>query len=215
MCLSNQVIAQHKNFKEHTSPAIRNVPDSVTERMKKEKEFLYANDPSFWEEQKPQANNAFFKLLESIGRSPLLKWLLYFFLAAIIIFAVYQVMVVNNFFIFTRTRSNKAQLKEEEELMPVNIDEKINEAIDKKEYRLAIRFLYLKTLQLLHDKNRIRMHAKSTNKDYIRQMQKHSGVSQFRLLTRIYEYVWYGDFHPNDHQFQIINTNFNQFISLD
>lgn len=71
--------------------------------------------------------------------------------------------------------------------------------------------MYLKTLQLLHDNNLIRLNAKSTNRDYIRQMQKHKDAGQFRFLTRIYEYVWYGEFQPDEKQFGIIRNNFNKF----
>jgi hypothetical protein len=215
LCLSPALPAQDKVLEDHKASVIRMVPDSVAERMKKEKDFLYANDPSYWEDDQAAHNNSF-TLIDAIGRSPLLKWLLYIMLIGVIVFAIYQVMVVNDFFIFTRSRSKKKTKEEpDDELMSDNIEGKINRAVENKEYRLAIRYMYIKTLQLLHEKNKIKLHARSTNQDYVRQMQKHSGISQFRLLTRIYEYVWYGEFHPSDQQFDVIQTNFNQFISHD
>lgn len=216
LCISLYSGAQHKISEQGDQPVLRVVPDSVTERMKKEKDFLYANDPSSWTEKKGERDNSFVKMIQAISRSPLLKWLIYLLVAAIIIYAIYQVMVVNDFFMFSRThKKKKAKQEEDDELLTDNIDEKISNAIENKEYRLAIRFLYLKTLQLLHESNSIKLHAKSTNQDYIRQMQQHSGISQFRLLTHIYEYVWYGEFHPSDIQFDAIRTNFDQFIKQD
>lgn len=193
---------------------IRAVPDSIADSMKKEKEFIYANDPSFWKKNKQKENTALIKWLESVAGSPLLKWALYFFLATAIIFVLYQVVVVNDFFIFSRKgKKNNEAAGNEEELFTENIDEKINAAIAAGEYRPAIRFLFLKTLQSLHDKNRIRLHSKATNQDYIQQMKNPEEAKEFKMLTGIYEYVWYGEFQPDKFQFELIRSNFNKFIA--
>jgi hypothetical protein len=121
-------------------------------------------------------------------------------------------MVVNNFFIFSAARRKKTLAAESDDgLQNENLDAKINEAAVNKNYRQAIRYMYLKTLKVLSENNSITLHAKSTNQDYIRQMQKHHRLAQFRQLTRIYEYVWYGEFHPTEAQYEIISTNFNTF----
>jgi len=121
-------------------------------------------------------------------------------------------MVVNNFFIFSGGRRKKNAGEESgHELQNENIDERINEAVSEKNYRHAIRYMYLKTLKLLSEDNIITLHATSPNQDYIRQMYKHNNLAQFRQLTRIYEYVWYGEFDPTETQFEIISTSFNRF----
>ena len=205
--------AQEYNENESGLPTVRSVPDSVTDRLKNDKEFLYANDPSFWKKEESKDNSALVRLIESIAHSPLLKWSLYLFLAIIIGFVLYQVIVVNNLFIFSRSGKKKKTKQEEgEELIPDNLDSRIDEAMREGEYRLAIRYYYLKTLQLLHDRNMIRLDAKATNQDYIQQMRKFDGASQFNDLTRIYEYVWYGEYNPDESQFDAIRSGFNQFI---
>jgi hypothetical protein len=195
-----------------TKPAVRSVPDSVVDRMKNDKDFAYANDMSYWKEAPPRERNWLDRLLSAIATSPALKLILYSLLVAAILYAVYQVMVVNNFFIFSGRRGKKNSKEESDDLLDnINLDQKINEAVTSKNYRQAIRFMYLKTLKMLSDNNVITLHAKSTNQDYIRQMYKHDDLAQFRHLTRIYEYVWYGEFHPSDAQFEIIRTNFIRF----
>ena len=190
---------------------IRTVPDSVAGKMKKDKDFLYANDMSYWKEE-PRKQNLFDRMLIALSRSTALKYILYALLAAGILFALYQVMVVNNFFILSRgRRKKKNEDGSEEDTATINLDENISEAISQGNYRHAIRFMYLKTLRVLSDNNLITLHAKSTNQDYIRQMYKHNNLSQFRQLTRIYEYVWYGEFDPTESQFEMIRTNFNRF----
>ncbi len=206
--------AQQTIVKTPDRTVIRMVPDSVSERLKKEKEFLYANDPAYWQEEEAEDNSAFMEWVTYIGTRRWLKWVLYALLGAFIAFAIYQVMVVNDFFIFSK-RNKKKLITEsgEAEHSAVNIDESIMQAIHNREYRLAIRFMYLKTLQQLHEKQLIRLHAKATNRDYLVQMQAHRSGADFKRLTRIYEYVWYGKFQPSDHQFDLIRSNFNAFIS--
>jgi hypothetical protein len=212
LSLYNGTIAQKSGVKRYRS-VLRTVPDSVTSKMKNDREFLYANDPSYWVEKKVE-KSATQKFFERLARSPILKWILYTFLAIVILFVLYQVMVVNNFFIFSKHgRKRKEELADGEELSGEELDHKLSEAIAAGQYRLAIRYFYLKTLQALSDKNFIVMHAKSTNRDYILQMKARNEGSDFKQLTNIYEYVWYGEYQPTAQQFNIIESNFKRFIS--
>lgn len=189
---------------------IRKVPDSVVNKMKNDPAFAYANDSSYWK-QRESDPGAFLKFINAISKSKFLKILLFIALAAGIIFAIYQVMVANNFFLIARRRRNAVRQADDSELSPENLDERILEETRNGNYRQAVRYMYLKTLKILSEYNFITLHAKSTNQDYIRQMYKHNSAGQFRQLTRIYEYVWYGEFDPSESQFDMIRTNFNQF----
>src|SRR5689334_1802100 len=79
---------------------VRIVPDSVSERMKKEEDFRYANDPSYWQKKQREDNSPVAGLFNFLG-SPAMKVILYIILALIILFIIYQVAVVNNFFVST------------------------------------------------------------------------------------------------------------------
>lgn len=52
ICFSISLMAQRSEETTDERPVIRAVPDSVVEKMKREKGFEYANDPSFWLEEK-------------------------------------------------------------------------------------------------------------------------------------------------------------------
>ncbi len=193
---------------------VRHVPDSVPERLKKQKEFLYANDPAFWKKDTP--NNSVGKAGASFLGSPLLKIVLYAFLTLLIGFVLYQIIVVNNLFIIRRSRRRKnAADGEETALIPGNLEEKINEAVAEGQYRLAIRYYYLITLRFLHHRNMIRLDARSTNYDYMAQMRGQRAATAFADLTRIYEYVWYGQYQPDTLQFERIRSGFKEFIAAD
>ena len=189
----------------------RRVPDSVVRAMKNAKEYRYANDPAFWQKEKPINNSALLRILSFLSGSTLFRRMLYFILLTFLIYVVYQVAVVNNFFIFSRSGNKTNNERIEDKSIPDNIDDRIDAAIAQGELRLAIRFYYLKTLALLNSGNKIHLHAESTNDEYIIQMSGHLNVNDFRRLTNIYEYVWYGEFKPDTVQFEKIRASFNQF----
>ena len=81
----------------------------------------------------------------------------------------------------------------------------------KKNYNYAIRYLYLKTLYVLNDKKWIQFHSQATNSEYLNQMSQHKRSQEFRFLTRVYEYVWYGKFEINEQQFVRVYANFKTF----
>jgi hypothetical protein len=212
-CLLLRTATGQEPAAETYHPNLRAVPDSVTGKMKKQRDFLYANDPSYWVEKRPQQSSVA-SFLQKIGRSPVLKWVMYSFLAAVILFVLYQVMVVNNFFIFSRrARKKKAEESHDGDLDSENIEQKLSDALALGDYRLAIRYLYLKTLYLLSEKKLIALQARSTNRDYLLQMEHQDAGKDFRALTQVYEYVWYGEYRPSDSQYNTIETNFKRFFS--
>lgn len=190
---------------------IRIVPDSVAARIKNEEAFRYANDPSFWAKEKPADEPAFIRILLEILSSPIVKWILYALLAAVLAYVIYKVIIANNFFIPRRSSRRTRKIESDAEEMPENIDERIEAAITAREYRLATRFYYLKTLSLLQAREKISLRARSTNDEYVQQMKTYANGNDFRRLTRIYEYVWYGEFKPDAAQFEMIRSDFNQF----
>ena len=196
---------------------VRQVPDSVVRNMQNEKDFLYANDSSYWQEEeyKPREPSAFEKFLLKVWQSSFLKVLLYIFITIIILFAVYHVVAINNFFSVSRKRRKKGVGAESDhDALEDNLEARLNETVQAKDYRAAVRYMYLLTLRMLNDNKVITLHAKSTNRDYVQQMYKHEAQAQFRHLTRIYEYVWYGEFVPTENQFQLISSHFKRFNPL-
>ncbi len=191
---------------------LRNVPDSIAQKWKKEKDFEYANNPVYWQKSKTPDESALIKFIAFLSDSSAIQWLLYTLAAAVAGYILYQVAVVNHFFIFAKSGHRKKNSAEDiPERNQDNFDEFINAAAQAKEYRVAIRYSYLKTIKMLSDRHKLKLHAKATNNEYVLQMQSQSGGKEFRLLTAIYEYVWYGGFQPDTERFEIISDNFKQF----
>lgn len=191
---------------------LRTVPDSTVERFQQEKDFRYANDPSYWHSPKKRDDGSWLIRTYALLQSPLAKTILYLLLGALVLFILYQTLALNNLFIFSRSsKRKKDETDMPEELMADDLDKKFGNAVGNNDLRLAIRYLYLQTLQALGKKNLIQYNAKTTNQGYLQQMRSHPDASAFSSLTRAYEYIWYGEFEPSREQFDRIRDDFKRF----
>jgi len=102
------------------------------------------------------------------------------------------------------------QLTNDEELINnMQLNELIAQAIQVKDYRLAVRFYYLLILQKLTDKELIVWQQEKTNEDFIREVAKLKIASDFIEITQLYDFVWYGNFEINEPEFLKATTLFN------
>lgn len=102
------------------------------------------------------------------------------------------------------------QLTNDEELINnMQLNELIAQAIQVKDYRLAVRFYYLLILQKLTDKELIVWQQEKTNEDFIREVAKLKIASDFTEITQLYDFVWYGNFDINEPEFLKATTLFN------
>lgn len=102
---------------------------------------------------------------------------------------------------------------EAEEMLtdPGSYDMLISEALKKGDFRLAIRYLYLQTLQKLTLAGFIQYSAGKTNYEYVKEMGKRNLQNEFASVTLSYEYVWYGQFNVNEQQFNRIKNEYSLF----
>ncbi|MHA4807644.1 DUF4129 domain-containing protein [Flavitalea flava] len=194
-------------------PVLRTIPDSVIDRYRKDKAFAYANDLSYWVKEKdPVNNNGWLIFLERLLTSVWFRYLIYSLLGSILLFAIYKIVKENNLQLFFRNPPKAiSDGAEETELTVEDLEEKLEQAIKSGNYRLGVRYLFLKTLGLLDSRGMIHFHARTTNHDYLRQMKGNTQEPDFRYLIRAYEHVWYGDFSLNSEQFDRVNHYFQKF----
>lgn len=201
--------------KEPDTVSFRNVPDTVVTALQKKKEFEYANDPEYWlKHEKPDNESRSVGFLEWLFFNPFIKILMYILLAAVLLFAVYKIIVNNNlFYRGAKKKQTEAAIDEDVEI-ETDLESKIAKAIQTKEYRKAIRYLYVKSLREMDQKNLIRYHAQATNYDYLAQVSEFRFAGTFSFLTQVYDYVWYGGFEISDEQFDKVLKDFNDFYKV-
>lgn len=200
--------------KEYSDEVVfRSVPDTTVERMKREKAFAYANDPEYWIKEKRSYRKGFWDYFYDFFTSGQVRFVFYTLLIGLALFVLYRLIVVNDLFASKSAGKSKELLEESGSIEADRhtVDAKIQEAIDQKNFQAAVRYLFLKTLYMLDDKNCIQLHPEATNNQYLNQMSNHKQNEDFRFLTRAYEYIWYGKFQINEQQFSLVHTNFRNF----
>ena len=197
-------------------PVLRSVPDSTVKRMKQDKDFEYANDPAYWAHEKEEPveqSDSWEGVYKFFSYDPI-KWLAWITVGLLLVFILYRIIVVNNLYIFHSSKKmDTSSDGPDEDLDQNKIDEKIRNAILQGNYREAVRYHYIKTLQVLGEKGWIQLHAQATNYEYVLQMNKHSFADKFYYLTNAFEYVWYGEFNLSENQFALVQTAFQNFYN--
>lgn len=204
---------EYNSGNEELPPELRSVPDSTVSRLKQDQAFAYANDEAYLEKKPPEKEEASaWDGLYRFFSSGAIKVILYILLGLFFIFVIYRIVVVNNLYFIT---SKKKRIHDddggEEDITDENIDEKIRRASGAGDYRMAVRYSYIKALRLLNDKGWVRLHAQATNHDYLYQVSKYPVAGDFNFLTRVYDHVWYGEFAVNGDQYARLQTDFQKF----
>jgi len=101
-----------------------------------------------------------------------------------------------------------------ENIYAIDFDAEIEKAIGQQNYRLAVRLLYLRSLRQLADAGLINWDLTKTNSIYVDELTNAEQQIAFKLLTRQFEYVWYGEFMIDAPVFKKISALFNDFKTM-
>ncbi len=108
-----------------------------------------------------------------------------------------------------KTNPNEASLSED--VLNLNHEPLLQMYIAQKNYRFAVRVLYLQALKLLSERGLIAYQPQLTNAQYLQQLQASSLYQNFAIVTSHYEYIWYGEFTVSENAFRTVQ---NDFINL-
>jgi len=163
-------------------------------------------------------NNMITKIFEFIfgvgNATGLLKFILtvipYLLLAILLFLLIKFFLKVNSRNILSRQQNHATfQFTEEEQLIKnEDLNALIENAIKQQKYRLAIRYYYLLTLKKLSETHMISWEPQKTNEDYITEIKQVNLKSDFSNITRIYDYVWYGEFEVDAFKFESLKIAF-------
>ena len=190
---------------------LRSIPDSVVGNWQKDPDFAYANDPEYWRRERHDDSPGWLgRLLGSAG----FRYFLLFFLGGVLLYAIIRIIAENNLRLFYRSPVKKKTLVKEDAVSPLeeDLDGQLMHFLQIGDHRQAVRYLYLKSLRLLNDQGLIRFHQESTNEEYLRQLSATPQAPAFRVLTGLYEKVWYGEFPLGEGQFAKIHGYFEDFF---
>ncbi|MFK7901194.1 MAG: hypothetical protein AB8B61_10610, partial [Cyclobacteriaceae bacterium] len=100
-------------------------------------------------------------------------------------------------------------LSSEGEKQELVIDDEVNEAIHTKDYKRAVRLLYLQLIISLGENGMIKWKKEKTNQDYYLELKaKETIANNFSFLTKVYEMVWFGEKVIDEPAFTGIHRHF-------
>ena len=189
----------------------REVLQSKVDKYLADRDYEYANDPAYWKKNKIQ-NDTGPSLFSRLIGNKVFQWILFLLVIGVVIYGIFQLARENNFRWFSR-RSEKLQVDEPDSLLPglVDYDKVIRKYQAEGNYRFAIRYLFLRLIHSVADKNIIRIRESTTNSEIGRAFSGHPLASQFHYLASAYEYIYFGDFNLNKEIFDSLKSKFEIF----
>lgn len=143
--------------------------------------------------------------------------ILIFLGVVLLAFVVFKVVVGDAILVNKEVRrSRPVSLAEiETNLQEADVEGFLKQALEDKNYRLAIRLYYLAIIKELAGKGVIEWKRDKTNGHYMRELRnkKHPKLKDFRAVTRIFEYVWYSDMVFDGAQFEEVRINFKDLLA--
>lgn len=98
---------------------------------------------------------------------------------------------------------------EVEDIKQIDFDTLIVKALENSNYRLAIRYMYLKSLKILSAKKHIDWNVQKTNSDYTSEINNPQLKTLFRKVSVWYDHIWYGEYALDAGNFEIAEKDFN------
>lgn len=153
--------------------------------------------------------------MDSFFASPALSVFLWILAGCFILFILYKLFLTEGIFKrkskSLKTGNEEPEVSEEVVTSESDFDRLIRLAITAGNYRLAVRYQYLRSLHQLADRNYIELAADKTNYQYVQEINNAQIRNEFASLTLNYEYVWYGEFEIEQIIYQKLETAFKGF----
>ena len=165
-----------------------------------------------------RAINWFFQKIADIfgidvdpGFYEIVEVLIYIILIAIALYIIIRLFVgTNAASFFTKKSKELAPLSfEEEHIEKIDLNELIANALQQKDFRLAIRYMYLITLKEFSVKSLIDWHQEKTNIDYYNELKSPTLKQNFKTVSYLYEHIWYGEFNLDNEAFKNAKKEFD------
>ena len=204
----------------------------ITSKKISEKDLqTYRDDPSFnyevataqrtwWDDFKAWVGNQLLRFFEwvfggenAVGYLAVFLRIIPYILLGILIFILIKFFLKVNANTLWQAKKDDAyvSLSEEEHIIKnEDIQELIRKALAERNFRLAVRYYYLFTLQLMTDKNLIDWQLQKTNDDYLKELKGTRLQEPFRTITRLYDYIWYGNFDLDEVKYMKAESAFVQ-----
>jgi Domain of unknown function (DUF4129) len=209
--------AQKPVLYDSSNMEVRHLPFSKIKSYSEQKEFDYrelnAKSVSLWDRFWLWFWEQFYRVSQKKSVQRGFEIFIWTFSISLILFAIYRLTGMERRFFFQGNRQGGPLHYNEvsEDIHAIDFDNAIREAIDRKQYRVAIRMMYMKNIKIMSDRNLIEFKPNKTNFDYARELGSTSYAQGFEDITLVFEYAWYGDFPVERETFEKLRNIFADY----
>ena len=183
-----------------------NITQSEWEKLTKSNDFYYKNDIERRITPKQYQENIFIKAIRKFfeflmsKEGNILIWIL---VILVVVFFFYKFFFTGESFLFGKSKKklieSENSIDADEDLISTNWQKLLDDIINSNEQssekiRLAIRYNYKWSLQILQNKGMIQYRNDKTNYEYYQELKETDFKLPFKYLSRQYEYSWYGHY---------------------
>ena len=192
-------------------------PDTIA-AQKRKKEFAYVSnlDSLLKAQQSQDAANIrntgkSLSFFEKLINSPALKMIFWLVTAGIVLFILIRLFTTEGVFRRTSPGKHAEEIEEEEKIYtPSDYSKLVHQAYKLGDYRSAVKYLFLRTLQQLSEHSYIEYASDKTNYRYLQEIPADKKKDFSRLVLN-YEYIWYGHLHIERQAYEKVESEFTAF----
>ena len=192
----------------------KNFNESEVENLKSDPELNYKEAPtvaeSLWDRFLSWLNQLLISFFENATMTTLGRVLMYSMGAIALIIIIMALLKVNAFRLF-RGNADHGKFKYNvfhDNIHEMDFEKLIQDAVDKKEFRIGTRLIFLYALKLLSEKHLIQWQAGKTNHDYVEEIKSAELKTGLNELSFYFDYAWYGNFSVSPDQYQKVYSLF-------
>ena len=146
----------------------------------------------------------------------IMEYFIYLLMGGLVIYLLVRFFIGENLStMFTKQAKSIVDINlSEEHIENVNLDALVKNALVKKDYRLAIRYQYLRALKMLSNQNIIDWHYEKTNWDYQKEISSPQMNSIFKEVSLLYDYIWYGEQEIDEFKYRAADARFDALKNM-
>ncbi len=212
----------YSSVHDSSNVSARTIPESTLDGFRSNPNYQYdrveTGGPSLWDLFWEWMNDALFRPIRENTSSEFWSW---FWLVAGILaiaFVITKALQSDGGGFFQRKdvplEIAGLELLDTEDIEGIDLDAMLQAAVGDQRYRDAARFFYLRALQGLTEKGLIEWNKHKTNRDYLSEVRRagHPILNgRFADITRLFEWIWYGEFPVDEERFALVRARFDLF----
>jgi uncharacterized protein DUF4129 len=194
----------------------RHFDEATLEEIRRDKDFDYHQTPtvgeSLWDRFWRWVSQMFREIIRGAVGTNWGRVFLYAGCLVVLVMIVMALLKVDAFKVLFKG-ADVASVKGvfHEDIHAMDFDTLINEAVHKKDFRNAVRLIFLYSLKLLSDGQHIHWQAGKTNHDYLQELKSAELKTGLGELSFYFDYAWYGGFSVSEGQFARVRNIFDHW----